>query len=715
MNYQDFYEFYKVDFTENEGNKNIIGNCFFCESENGFSVSIEKGIFKCHKCGAKGNNLSFITQLADHFKELTSGEDYQALEAERGIPWRTIKAAGIAFDEQYNRWLIPFHGGGKFLSNLGVCYPFSKKLGYRILKAPGTELTLFRPFDKKSLKDSVWVFEGEWDLLAARAALKAGKIKEMPSLVCPGGSKTWTDKMHKPVQGRHLTFFWDNDKAGKEGTKFIAEKVQDCSYSFVDWNEFDPTPMKLEDIKDVRDLWTTRKERKAKAAMELFDLAESSSSRKVEASEGSDQSYDTDITTIEPIDTYEEYKQRINQDLYINESMMQTYDLVMATSLAINLPDKPVPMFVVGQASTGKTVLIEAFGGSSEWFEYISKLTATSLVSGYRDKTGKDYSLLPTLDGRTLFIGDLTVILSMPITAQAELWGKLREAFMGQYKEAYGHQETRHYKGYKFGIVAGVTHKIHSMNESDMGERFVKVDFAGDDFDEYQHMLTAMQIQDRWGEVEANLKSTILGRYKHLVDNTNFENIPTMPADLQEGMCDLAMLTTNLRTKVAKDRFEGIIAKPKPESPARFGTQLFTLAKASAWVRSEDEVTEAAYKLIRKVSIDSCPGLGLEVVQAIHKNNGLTRNGIRNKTKLPSTRVHQLVTDYQQQNLLTKKSVSNGSGNRGRNADKYYLTDRIQKALDGVFYEHKPAVKTTETKLRKKSKKRIKKRIVLKK
>lgn len=670
------------------------------DGEEQFSVHKKEGIFRCFKCETTGNVYSFLTKLHAQFLEVTTQAHYEALASKYGLPWRTLKAAGLAYDEDIDRWLFPSADGSKFLNNLGVLYPSSRKLGNRVLKAPELPVKLWRPFDKKKLSNDVWVFEGESDLLAARAALKAAGMKAMPSLVSTSGSTTWTDAMIRATKGKNLVFFWDNDPGGQDkGVKAITKRVKGATFSFVNWEPYKDVEPR---VKDVRDLWITRKARKATVATELFDLASNVSH--TETVESSDEHQDLDIDDIEEITEYSKYREGLTKDLYLNESMRMSYDIVMAACLSINLPDKPVPILLVGSPSTGKSVLVDAFGKTHKYFHYETKLTAENLVSGYKDGTGKNYSIASKAGNKTVFIGDLTVILSMPATEQIKLWGHIRELYMGYYKASFGNQDARIYKD-KMNFIAGVTHAIYSVNESDMGERFVKLDFAGPDFDEHQHTLRALQLQDTWKEVEANLMASILGYYKHLAENTNFSEPPKIPEDIQLKIINLANLATKLRTKVVKDRWEGLMHRPSAESPARFATLLNTEAKALLWVTQSKEVTPYIYSCLRKIAFDSCPGLGLEVILFIHRNKSATVSKLVRELSIPKTRIQQLVTDFTSLKILTFTKGNNGSGNRGRDVHHYILTDPIRASLDDIS-PRKPKGKPT----RKKSTSRFKTR-----
>jgi hypothetical protein len=685
MDYIAAYEFYKVYF-EKETSKEKTGDCPLCEEEGKFSVNKETGQYRCFKCQAKGNLNTFLTKLHNKFLQSTTLNHYRTLAKERSLTTKVLRDAKWAFDSDRGRWLVPYDHGTKTLHNLGVFFPES---GYRIFRCPGLETKLFRPFNTKKLTKEIWVMEGEWDALAAKCAFDTDKVTKRPSLVSTGGAAILTPKMNESFKGAHCTFFWDNDKGGRDGKKVISKKISGCTFGFIDWDGTDPKK-----IKDVRDLWSTRKDRKVKKpSEELHDFANRATVG--ETSSVSD-SYTFSFENVEPVTSYTEYHENLGKDIYLNDSMRRSYEIATAASLSVNLPDKPIWLFLVGPASSGKSVLIESYGGSSEYFEYTSKLTAEALVSGWKGDGG-DISMIPQLDGRTLMIGDLTVILNQPIQVQEKLWGLLRDAYQGIFKANFGNQEAKEYRGFKFCIVAGVTHAIYAINDSDMGERFLKVDFQGDDFDEDAHMDAAMDLQDTWKEVESDLKATNLGYYKHLMQTTDFDKPPSVPEEVSRKIKSLAKLTTKLRTKVQKDKWEGMIARPKAESPTRFATQLNTLGKSLSWVVQEPEVNPYVYDSLRKVAFDSCPGLELEVARHLHKIGSDSIAGLVNNLHIPKTRIHQIVEDFQQMKLVETSKHSNGSGRRGRAIHKFKLCDHIADSFNGFEPPPKRRVKKKTT------------------
>lgn len=685
MNYLKIYNFYRVSGLPDESSdKNVTGDCPFCETgENHFSIATETGMFRCLKCDAGGNVFTFFKLLHEHYLAQTTKAMYSELAEARGIPGNIFKTAQLAYDADHERWIIPFYNGSKFPNNLGVCFP-NMRSKYRIMKSPELPLKLYRPFDRRSLSDDIWVFEGEWDLLAAKSAFNIAAV-DAPSMVSTGGATTWTKEMNAAVKGKHCTFFWDNDKGGQiDGPKAINKRISDCRHHFIQWPEYDLP------IKDVRDLYTTAKARGTKqkdVVLELMEIAANTSSPP-ETESAPSSGFSTNMDDIEEIESYDEFESRLKDLIYTNESIIQSFNVMLATCISIKFKkDKPLWLLLIGQPSTGKSLAINAFGGTSEHFAYTSRMTSEAFISGARnsEEISLIYEVLegPTPDlGKTLFIGDLTVIMNLPITVQEKLWGLLREAYGGTLKISFGNQAAKEFHGKTFNMIAGVTHAIYAHNDAEMGERFIKIDYVGRDFDDEAHMIRAMEIQDQGIDVDNEAKKIVLGYYKYLYNNTSTDSMPVVPPHIEEKIRKLAKLTAKIRTRVQKDRFEGMIARPVNESPTRIALQLRTLCKALMWVKQTTEVTDDIYQILKKVAFDSCPGLGLEVVLHLHKCKSASRSTLCKQLRIPNTRMHQILTDFKALDIVDYVSVNNGSGNRGRNSHDYCLSESVRECLD---------------------------------
>ena len=210
-----FYKFFAINPTK-EVKDNYVATCPFmdCQKPNHFYFNKQSGLFDCKKCGRKGNYYSFITLFHESLKAVTTTEDYQFLETERGIPKDIFELAGWYRNPTTGRWYVPYYGGTG-LVNLGAFDPgsFNPKNRFRIFKSPGMDLQLFNVFNSKRIEEEVIVTEGEWDALAFYAAFRALR-KDAPTILGLPGATSWKQDWNSRFKGKSLTFFFDKDQGG---------------------------------------------------------------------------------------------------------------------------------------------------------------------------------------------------------------------------------------------------------------------------------------------------------------------------------------------------------------------------------------------------------------------------------------------------------------------------------------------------------------------
>jgi hypothetical protein len=686
-----FYKFFGVEATK-QVKDNHVANCPFanCGKANHFYFHTTTGLYNCKKCNRSGNYYTFITQFHEALKVLTTSDDYKFLETERGIPSEIFELANWHRNPNTGRWYVPYYGSNQLL-NLGAFDPnnFNPKNRFRIFKAPGFDLQLYKVFNTKQYDPEILVTEGEWDALSLYAAFRAMR-KEAPTILGLPGATCWKESWNKSFKGKYLTFFFDKDQGGDQGIEVLRKRSIGLRYSIANWGSSALPKLKLVKknvkLKDVRDVWTNAKT-KTEVLPVLLDMAattEEDYTEELEQEEGSEvkKTFNADIESIEPVTSYSTFQKRIKESLYTSRSILQTIDAMLATSLSVRLPGEPLWLFVVGPASCGKSTVIEAFGGNNKYFDYVSKLTATSLVSGWRNTDGSDASTLHKMNEKTLFIKDMTVLLGMPDGVQQQLWDLLRDAYDGYVKITWGNGKSYEATDFKFNIIAGVTPIIYKHNDASKGERFLRIDFLGNDFDEDEHMSQAWENMGQKKENKKKLSDTMLGYYKHLFETFNPENVAEVPMPIRNKIMALAKVAARLQAEVVKDRNEGMIYRPRAAVATRLSLQFKNLAHALAHVRGEKVVSEATYAIIRKIGFDSCPGLNYEVINFIHKHKNVTRKSIIDTLKIPSTRVHQILTDLEQLDIVIHDKENNKSGNRGRDTYTYSLCEDLIACLE---------------------------------
>lgn len=688
----DFYKFFAVEVTK-EVKDNYVATCPFadCNKPNHFFFNKTNGLYNCKKCNRSGNYYSFITQFHQALKGLTTTEDYAFLETERGIPSEVFQLAHWYRNPSTGRWYVPYYGDNGLL-NLGAFDPssYNPKNRFRIFKSPGLDLQLYYLQASRKLENDIIVTEGEWDALAFYSAFRALR-KDSPTILGLPGATSWKQEWIPRFKGKSLTFFYDKDQGGEQGIELLRKRSAGLRYSIANWEAPALSKLKLtkkgEELKDVRDVYTKAKTKSEVLAvlLDMMATTQEDNSEQPEIEEEGDavkKAFSVDVDSIAPISSFSLFQKNIKDSLYTNKSILQTIQAILATALSVRLQGEPLWLFVVGPASCGKSTVIEAFGGENKYFSYSSKLTSKSLVSGWRNQDGSDASTLHKLDLKSLFIKDMTVLLGMPQGVQQELWDLLRDAYDGYIKVQYGNGKVFEATDFKFNIIAGVTPIIYKHNDASSGERFLRIDFLGSDFDEDAHMDMAWDGAATKRENKTKLQNTMLGYYKHLHETFDPESPAEVPDSIRQKIKALSKLVARLQTEVVKDRNEGMIYRPQSAVASRLQLQFKNLTLALAHVRGEKVASEDTYDIVRKVGFDSCPGLNLEVVDHLRKVGQATRKDLTNKLKIPSTRIHQIVTDLEQLGIIHQGKENNNSGNRGRDTYVYTLSEELVSCLE---------------------------------
>jgi ribosomal protein L37AE/L43A len=609
-----------------------VGNCPFCMDPDHFYVNVDKGVYDCKKCGASGNQYTLMTELSKLYLQDTPKSLYEELATGRpGVLAGTLKEAGVCHDGE--RWWIPYWNGSPFVGNMGYITPH----GYRIFKMPGLPLKLYRPFDRQEFKEQVVICEGEWDVLALKGVLPEGiSICGMP------GASTFKDEWIPYFQGKRVTLLYDKDDAGQQGTVKAVRKLVPVAHSveYIKWPEEFAG-------KDVRDAVIQYEEGTWEWVQENL-----SSSQEISAGTESGIALKNTLPATDPITTYEDLERIVKQNLYCTDDFLACVATCLAVCISPYVPEEPIWIFLVGPPSGGKTTLVECFGDSHMYVECQSQLHAKMLVSGYRDADGDDASFLPKLKMRTLIIKDYTTVLSMSREAQSELNGILRDVFDGSYKKQFGNKVVRHYGKIKFGMINSVTRAIHAAGASWLGERFLKIECLGDDFDEQKHIYHSLNNYENKDQRRAKLQRTVIGYLDHLISNLP-NQLPEIPEEFEnEVIIPCALLVSYLRTQVERRGDDSLLYRPAKEVASRLAIQLKKIAQCLMLVYKEEVPGARITRVITKIALDSCIPFHLEVVKAVDLRPGITRAELRKELNVPDKNVGRLLQDLMQLQIL---------------------------------------------------------------
>jgi hypothetical protein len=363
---------------------------------------------------------------------------------------------------------------------------------------------------------------------------------------------------------------------------------------------------------------------------------------------------------VEVLDSY--YSALYHMDTGLREAAT----IAAATLLTIRIPGDPLWLFVVGPPSTGKTVIVDSLAADTVDCESISKLTAKTLISGWKDSENpeRDVSIFPLLKDRALLIKDFTTVLAMSGSVKEDLFGTLRDCYDGYVKIPYGNGVVREYNDIYFPMVAAVTDVIKGENLADMGERFLRVEILGPGHDEDAIMDAAMDdfVKGESRKERLRMLGGAISSFLHKIP-IDLENLPTHGEEIKTKIKALSRVIGHVRAVVKRQQGD-LVYRVRPEGASRVSKQLKKLGVGLALLLQKNSIDEDAYWLLRKTGLDTVQGLALEVTQSVLHRDGkvVTTDRLTDILRLPKTSVVRHLNDLQEIGVLENYKVSNSLG-----------------------------------------------------
>jgi len=684
------YEFYGCDFTTVNGQGKT--DCPFCNKTK-FYVSHKTGQYQCKSCGMKGNKYSFLTEYHKLCLELRTDKEISAIVELRDNCYSNelIKEFGLCFDLSGNVLLPQKSPTSKGLTNLRKWNPDSK-IAYN---APSCCSLFFARWDDDPTTP-VTICEGEWDALALVTLMQRAKADHPMNIVSVPGANVFKESWLDYFKGRDVILIFDNDhdkkrtngtvyNPAKDGMKSATTKLGTVAKSIrvINWSLVEKD---LPDGYDIRD-HLKRAIKKKKSKRFLDSLYKNCEKQKIEAK-------DVVIPDLKR-ESFAEVVEDFRKVYSVNQSFIDCLAMAFASIVSLRIKGNPLWVFVVGPPSSGKTSIIEAFERAYAWSKHVSKLTATSLVSGAKVQADPsdeddedddredsyDPSMLKQLRDKVLFVKDFTTVIDMGVNDKNNLFGILRDAYDGRYVQQYGNGVRREYKDLYFGVFAGVTHAINGESKTSLGERFLRINIIDDEFVEADHIRRALTNVTKNENQKPMLQGSVNGFLRYL---STIEEIPELEpdSDMFERLIALSQFVAAVRTTVQRINGRDMSFRPETEIGSRIATQLSKAGAGIAMVLGYKEINDEVFRVMMKLALNSSVGWQLEVIQILVKfPNGMSAVHIAEKMNVHPNQIRKIVEDMMQLNLIRMVRVSNNSGNRGNKLKSFKLTEEISELI----------------------------------
>jgi hypothetical protein len=695
-----------VDFNNLTG-KEAIADCPFCGEENKFSVSIEKGTWRCFVCdagnGGNGNALVFIRELYTRSLAQTSFKQLAALAERRGfMSAQPLAQWGVCRNVLNGDWLIPGFAKSGQLSQL---YRYDTRASKpRVMATADMDHQLFglNLFNKDC--SEVHLLEGPWDPMALwEVLLHLDDLEDTGILAVPGVNSfnpIWCDLFADKV----VNIWFDNDypkqsESGREippashtGMKRIAAMLnastkKPTAINFLKWGEdgYDPT---LDAGTDVNDLMRACADVEGRVKV-YYDLND-----RVKPIPDDWMDENVLLNSVEPVgcSDFNRLREAWTQAMSWTTGLETSLVVMLAAAASTNLIGDQLWVKIIGPASCGKSTLCEAVSVSKKYI--LAKSTLRGFHSGFSPNTGKDTSLVSQCKGKTLITKDGDTLLQQPNLSQ--ILAEARDVYDTVSRTSYRNQASRNYEGLRMTWILCGTKSLRSIDSSELGERFldcVLMEEIDDDLeDEILMMVARGQQRVMSREADEQVASNYSPELLRAMQLTG-GYVEYLREHASELMSQVSMADSRLRLITRYAKFVAYVrARPSKlqdeEQEREFGARLtkqhLRMAYCVAIALGRNEVDADVMRVVRKVCLDTARGTTLELIRSLYDQPGQDTNVLSLTCNIKETTVRSLLT-FMCSIGITERYRKKDAGKTGR--PLYRLTDKMVRLYDEVVNE----------------------------
>lgn len=610
----DPFRAHGVIFTGSSGD-NDFGYSPFAKKENKFYINRKNLLWDCKSTGLSGNLDQFLELIFKKvYKPSMTELDLARLSKDRNLPIEAFKIIEIGkFNDKY---IIPMRDTANKVIDLR-----NFRFGMKLMSTKGCHSGLWGIeglLTNKDLKIPVYICEGEWDGIAMNWLLK--KIKQPGIVVAVPGANMFPKEWWYLFNDRTVFVLYDNDGAGEEGEHKVFKSIKDRVRKIrcLHWNEKFNAGF---DIRDFITLEAVKNKRPIRCFNKLLGMLKDSPRK-----QGEETIDELDAKTkIPDRDTgmnWEKLMECIQSWLKIDD--FDPIKVAISTVLSNFIEGDPVWMFLVACPGVGKSEMLGMFKQSQDVYT-TSSITPNALISGAIPYKGKEPSLLPKLDGKTLCIKDFSTIQTMRDTERDSLLGILRDAYDGSAGKVFGTGESKHFES-KFSILAGVTPSIYDLEYqfSSLGERFLKI-FIGEYLEHKDQIKIIEKAMENVGH-EVKMRDEFSAAMYNFIENTKefiakYKDRPiSLDPKTEKKIAYLAAWCSRMKGTVNRDKYERdiITNKAYTEVGTRTGKQLKRLMLCFPTVIYSRKEDESDYKILKRVALDSISAKREDIFRAVY-------------------------------------------------------------------------------------------------
>lgn len=674
------FEFHTGFKPEQHGGQ-YITDCPFCEKKDKFFYNQENGLWDCKSCQKSGNPITFIRELYNRFDNMTRTSHFIANLRE--LPISCIQEAGLKYNDYNGTYLIPTFKNGK-LNNLYKVALIRKQDKvtqewfdkWMIMASPGIEHTLMN-WDETT-EDTVWIAEGHWDRLAAKAIIASNGITP----IGVPGAGVWKSAWCEALSEKHVVFCYDNDPSGRAGfEQVILKHISSSQYkpksiSFLDWPSDKPEGYDLNDCYKDHGRGSFGK---IKEWIKPYTSPEN-----IVVVKNTIETVEADRSCT----SYDELVKRYESIYHTTDPMKLGLLLVISSIYSTRVEGEQLWVRMFGAPSSGKTTIAKVVSGSSQ---VVLKSTFTGLFSGWKDEKGNtDASLIPLIAGKTLIVKDADALMKQGNVQQ--IFSELRDFYDKDSSTFYKNMVSHDYRNVRSTMILCGTHVLRRSDQAFLGERFLdfELDLSDRDRELIEDRMLQRSMTSAINPSTLPPEMPVVAAAKGFIELLMEKNCNTqLDMEHQQNIKIWARLAAALRTKVDRENFgqREIASQPIIEVAARLIGQLTKLYMCAPVVLGLDRPNHLVDQLVMKVVKDIIDFKSARMMICKHiMTTPRSRDELVNLTNLPIERVNRELQDLLALRLLFGHQTDSASG-LGRKVLQVQLAPEITKSLQHIGFD----------------------------
>lgn len=338
--------------------------------------------------------------------------------------------------------------------------------------------------------------------------------------------------------------------------------------------------------------------------------------------------------------------------------LWQYYEACLAASATWYIEDikDPATLFLIGQPSTGKTTVLNAFDDYPRTL-WADDFTPASFMSHYPQLSEKELQqidLIRKMNNRIFIVPDLAPIFSARQEALVKNIGLLTRILDGEGLTTHSgvHGERKYKEETRFTFLAATTPPPDKLWKTlgILGNRilFLRLHHSKEESfsDRFLRSLSEESYKSKREATRGHTHDFLVGLDQRGIvswDQTKDD------VDTIKKLSEYAEFSARLRGRIDTEaignhRFK---SQPQIEDPIRFASLLYNLARGRAHIYEREGVDNSDLELIKRVSLSSCRNHRYEMISLLGKMGGIaTATKVMESLDIARSTAHKRMNEF---------------------------------------------------------------------